>query len=115
MGIPARAYESRPVQVQYLLTSVLVEYLPAHVEKRRAEKALERATLASARGDREHMIVASIDFLAEVLTGWQHRDRNGQPTKPTREALGHMPDGWLGAACTAVGEDMQEFSKELNS
>jgi hypothetical protein len=113
MDISGKAYELRPVQVQYLYSSVLVEYVPINAGRPRAKKAVERAAKAAARSDLKGLTLARIDWLAEVLTGWQHRDRNGNPIKPSRAALGRQPELWIEAAAIAVGEDFQGVLKEL--
>jgi hypothetical protein len=40
MSIPADAHKVRRVQVKYQLTTILVEYVPAHSETSRAERSL---------------------------------------------------------------------------
>lgn len=112
MHKPKASRQARPVQVQYLQTSTLVEYVPANLVKPRAEKLNQRLTKAQASGDMAQMYAVGVEYLSEVLTGWSFGSTDGQPGKPTRVTLGHMPMGWIAAALTAVGKDIEEFQNE---
>lgn len=102
MRIPKQAYEPRPVQVQWHQTFLLLEYVPARIERPKAKQANARARKAHAKGDREAMLDASIDWLA-ILTGW------------SRERLQRQPSAWIGAALTAITNDMTLLALEFET
>lgn len=100
-------HATRPVQVLWLQTSVLVEHIPGRKATPRMVRAGGRMKRATARGDSEALNVARVDYLAETLCGWSLT-----PGKPTREALSRMPPGWVVAVIKALAADAAEFLKE---